>query len=46
LLDALEALMAGGTFFGPDSGKTTKSKEESGNRGLTFCAELRLSFAN
>jgi DNA-binding NarL/FixJ family response regulator len=46
LLDALEALMAGGTFFGPDSGKTTKSKEESGNRGLTFCAGLRLSFAN
>jgi DNA-binding NarL/FixJ family response regulator len=46
LLDALEALMAGGTFFGPDPGKTTKSKEESGNRGLTFCAALRPSFAN
>jgi DNA-binding NarL/FixJ family response regulator len=46
LLDALEALLAGGTFFGPDPGKETKSKHESGNRGLTFCAGLRLSFAN
>lgn len=46
LLDALEALMAGGTFFGPDPGKTTKSKEEPGNHGLTFCAALRLRFAH
>ena len=46
LLDALEALMAGGTFFGADPGKETKSKHEPGNRGLTFCAGLRLSFAN
>jgi DNA-binding NarL/FixJ family response regulator len=29
LLDALEALMAGGTFFGPGPGKSSKSKEES-----------------
>jgi DNA-binding NarL/FixJ family response regulator len=46
LLDALEALLAGGTFFGPDPGKSAKSKEESGKRGVTFCASLRLSFAN
>jgi len=29
LLDALEALMAGGTFFEPDPGKLSKSREES-----------------
>jgi len=46
LLDALEALMGGGTFFGPDAGKSSKAKEETGNRGVTFCASLRLMLAN
>jgi DNA-binding NarL/FixJ family response regulator len=46
LLEALETLMAGGTFFGPDPGKSSKTKEDTPNRGLTFCASLGLSFAN
>ncbi|HWW18605.1 MAG TPA: response regulator transcription factor [Candidatus Saccharimonadales bacterium] len=46
LLDALEVLMGGGTFFGPDAGKGSKAKEETGNRGVTFCTSLRLRLAN
>ena len=46
LLDALEALMNGGTFFGPDPGKSSKPKEEPGNRGAVFCASLRLGWAH
>jgi DNA-binding NarL/FixJ family response regulator len=44
LLDALEALLGGGTFFG-DAGKA-KTKEESGNRGLNFRISLRLGWAD
>src|SRR4029077_12804037 len=36
LLEALEALLNGGTFFGPDHGKSAKGKEETGNRGWNF----------
>jgi DNA-binding NarL/FixJ family response regulator len=46
LLDALEALMGGGTFFGVDSGKASKAKEGSSNPGLTFRMSLRLGWAN
>jgi DNA-binding NarL/FixJ family response regulator len=46
LLDALETLMNGGTFFGPDTGKTTKVKEESGNRGFMLRASLRMGWAS
>jgi DNA-binding NarL/FixJ family response regulator len=46
LLDALESLMGGGTFFGPETGKAAKPKEERGNRGAVFCASLRLAQAN
>ena len=45
LLDALEALLNGGTFFGGDAGKA-KTKEESGNRGLNFRISLRLGWAS
>jgi DNA-binding NarL/FixJ family response regulator len=46
LLEALEALMGGGTFFGVDSGKASKGKEGSSNRGLTFRMSLRLGWAS
>src|ERR1700736_335177 len=46
LLDALEALMGGGTFFGADAGKASKTKEGSSNRGLTFRSSLRLGWAS
>jgi DNA-binding NarL/FixJ family response regulator len=46
LLDALEALLGGGTFFGGDAAKASKAKEESGNRGLSFRISLRLGWAN
>jgi DNA-binding NarL/FixJ family response regulator len=45
LLDALEALLSGGTFFGGDAGKA-KTKEEPGNRGLNFRISLRLGWSN
>jgi DNA-binding NarL/FixJ family response regulator len=45
LLDALEALLGGRTFFGGDAAKA-KAKEESGNRGLTFRIGLRLGWAS
>ena len=45
LLDALEALLGGGTFFGGDTGKA-KTKEESGNRGMNFRISLRLGWAS
>src|ERR1700720_3421105 len=44
LLDALEALLGGGTFFGGDAGKS-KAKEELGNRGVNFRISLRLGWA-
>jgi DNA-binding NarL/FixJ family response regulator len=46
LLDALEALMAGGTFFGPDAGRSAKAKDGGPNPGLTFRMGLRFSLAN
>jgi DNA-binding NarL/FixJ family response regulator len=45
LLDALEALLNGGTFFGPDNGKSAKGKEEAGNRGFNFRVSLRVGWA-
>jgi DNA-binding NarL/FixJ family response regulator len=45
LLDALESLLNGGTFFGPDSGKSSKGKEEAGNPGLNFRVGLRMGWA-
>jgi DNA-binding NarL/FixJ family response regulator len=42
LLDALEALMSGGTFFGQDAGKAPKAKQEPGNRGFMLRASLRM----
>ncbi len=44
LLDALEALMNGGTFFGPDAEKTSKAKEEPGNRSFMLRTSLRLGW--
>lgn len=44
LLEALESLMAGGTFFGPDAGKPSKTKGEIGNSSLMFRVSL-LAFA-
>jgi DNA-binding NarL/FixJ family response regulator len=46
LLDALEALMSGGTFFGPDPGKSSKPNEEPGKQGMVFCTGLRLVWTN
>ncbi len=46
LLDALEALLGGGTFFGGDAEKASKGKEESGNRGGNFRISLRLGWAS
>jgi DNA-binding NarL/FixJ family response regulator len=46
LLDALEALLGGGTFFGGDTGKTSKAKEESGKPGFSFRVSLRLGWAS
>jgi DNA-binding NarL/FixJ family response regulator len=45
LLDALEALLGGGTFFGGDSAKASKAKEESSNHGYNFRVSLRLGWA-
>ena len=44
LLDAIEALLNGGTFFGAD-GKTSKGKEEASNRGMNFRVSLRVGWA-
>jgi hypothetical protein len=46
LLDALEALLGGGTFFGADAGKPSKTKEGSSTPGLTFRVSLRLGWAS
>jgi DNA-binding NarL/FixJ family response regulator len=47
LLDALEALLAGGTFFGGEAGKAGKTKEEPGNHGVNFRMSLQhLAWAN
>ena len=35
LLDAIDALLNGGTFFGAD-GKSSKGKEDASNRGMNF----------
>jgi DNA-binding NarL/FixJ family response regulator len=45
LLEALDALLKGGTFFGPDESKSAKSKEEPGNHGVNFRVSLRVGFA-
>jgi DNA-binding NarL/FixJ family response regulator len=45
LLDALEALLNGGTFFGPDSAKSVKGKEEAGKAGMNFRVSLRVGWA-
>jgi DNA-binding NarL/FixJ family response regulator len=44
LLDALEALLNGGTFFGGDE-KSVKGKEETGNKGMNFRVSLRIGWA-
>jgi CheY-like chemotaxis protein len=44
LLDALEALLNGGTFFGGDA-KSVKGKEEAGNKGMNFRVSLRIGWA-
>jgi DNA-binding NarL/FixJ family response regulator len=46
LLDALEALLKGGTFFGADSGKSAKGKEDVSNRGMSFRVSLRSAWAD
>ncbi len=43
LLDAIDALLNGGTFFGAD-GKSSKGKEEA--RGMNFRVSLRNSWAS
>jgi DNA-binding NarL/FixJ family response regulator len=45
LLDALETLMSGGTFFGPSNGKETKNKGESGSSSTSFMLRVALDFA-
>src|SRR5260221_11081579 len=45
LLDALEALLGGETFFGGDAGKASQGKGGSSNRGVTFRMSLRLGWA-
>jgi two-component system response regulator NreC len=46
LLDALETLMAGGTFFGPDARKVAEAGKERKDRGAVFCIALRLAAAH
>jgi two-component system response regulator NreC len=46
LLDALETLMGGGTFFGPDARKVEEPGKERKDRGLLFCVALRLADAH
>lgn len=43
LLDALEALMGGGTFFGPEARKTSPQKKDQPNRNIA--CRMRLAFA-
>jgi two-component system response regulator NreC len=43
LLDALETLMGGGTFFGPDGRKVGEEGKERKDRGTLFCIALRLA---
>jgi len=45
LLDAIESLLGGGTFFGGEAGKSGKTKEEPGNHGVNFCVSLHLAWA-
>jgi DNA-binding NarL/FixJ family response regulator len=46
LLEALETLMGGGTFFGgQDARKGAEEGKERKDRGLIFCAGLRLANA-
>jgi hypothetical protein len=45
LLDALETLMNGGTFFGPDARKVAEAGKERKDRGVVFCVGLRLACA-
>jgi CheY-like chemotaxis protein len=44
LLDAIDALLNGGTFFGAD-GKSSKGKEDASNRGMNFRVSLRVGWA-
>jgi len=44
LLDALESLMSGGTFFGPSNEKEVKGKSESGGRS-SFMLRVALAFS-
>jgi len=46
LLDALESLLGGGTFFGGETGKSAKTKDGPGNHGVNFRVSLRLAWAN
>ena len=46
LLDALETLMNGGTFFGPDASKVAEAGKERKDRGVVFCVGLRLAVAH
>ena len=46
LLDALESLLGGGTFFGGETGKTAKTKDSPGNHGVNFRVSLRLAWAS
>jgi len=45
LLDAIDALLNGGTFFGAD-GKASKGKEDASNRGMNFRVSLRVGWAS
>lgn len=44
LLEALESLLNGGTFFGADE-KGSKGKADAGNRGMNFRVSLRVGWA-
>ena len=44
LLDAIDALLNGGTFFGAD-GKSSKGKDDASNRGMNFRVSLRVGWA-
>jgi len=45
LLNALESLIGGGTFFGPEVRKAEDPGKERKDRGLTFCTGVRLAVA-
>jgi two-component system response regulator NreC len=45
LLNALESLIGGGTFFGSEVRKAEDPGKERKDRGLTFCTGVRLAVA-